>query len=690
MMRKLLLSGMLLMLLALSPTSAPAQETPALNNTFTYQGYLEQNGAAINEPCDFQFSLWDSATGGQQVGATQTVTGIPVTQGRFSALLDFGDTAFAGAARYLAVAVRCPAGSGDFTPLGGRSTLTATPYALYSRRAPWDGLQNLPAGFADNRDDDSLAELNCANGEIAEWNGSDWVCGSDDVGTNGAAAWLLQGNTGTNPNQNFLGTTDNQPLELRVNNARVLRLEPTSGNPNVIGGHSSNSVAAGAEGATIGGGTDNAAGAGATVGGGESNRATDTYATISGGAANLADATLATVGGGFQNQASGARSTIGGGQGNATSAAAATIGGGFSNDANGLRSTISGGAGNQASADYATISGGGRTNFDDVNTGNRVTDNYGSVGGGGNNQAGNADGTPTNAIYTTVSGGEANQASANYATVGGGATNEATGNQSTVSGGQNNKASGGFATVSGGRDNEATGNHATIPGGLLNRATGDFSFAAGRGAQANGQGSFVWSDSAIGPSGPFASSADNQFLARATGGFGFYTNSAATVGCTLTAGTWNCTSDRSAKANITPVEGREVLEQLAEVPIATWNYTTQDASVRHIGPMAQDFAAAFAVGNDNRTISTVDADGVALAAIQGLHQIVQEQEVQLATQQQQIEQLEARLAALEQQHPTSAVQSGLLPRTWPALLLPLLLLVWIADRQGWLPRRRCA
>ncbi len=96
-----------------------------------------------------------------------------------------------------------------------------------------------------------------------------------------------------------------------------------------------------------------------------------------------------------------------------------------------------------------------------------------------------------------------------------------------------------------------------------------------------------------------------------------------------------------------PVDGQTVLTRLANLPLHTWNYKTQDPAIRHIGPTAQDFQAAFGLGEDNRHISTVDADGVALAAIQALHQLTQNQAAQLADQQAQIATLEARLAALE-------------------------------------------
>ncbi len=79
-------------------------------------------------------------------------------------------------------------------------------------------------------------------------------------------------------------------------------------------------------------------------------------------------------------------------------------------------------------------------------------------------------------------------------------------------------------------------------------------------------------------------------------------------------------SDRDAKENVRAVDGKEVLEKVAAMPVSTWNYKAQDSSVRHIGPMAQDFYAAFNVGPDDKHIATVDEGGVALAAIQGLNQ----------------------------------------------------------------------
>jgi hypothetical protein len=78
------------------------------------------------------------------------------------------------------------------------------------------------------------------------------------------------------------------------------------------------------------------------------------------------------------------------------------------------------------------------------------------------------------------------------------------------------------------------------------------------------------------------------------------------------------TSDRALKANFGSVDPADMLSRVRALPIATWNYTSDDASIRHIGPMAQDFAATFGVGADNRHIHPLDGQGIALAAIQGL------------------------------------------------------------------------
>jgi Chaperone of endosialidase len=100
------------------------------------------------------------------------------------------------------------------------------------------------------------------------------------------------------------------------------------------------------------------------------------------------------------------------------------------------------------------------------------------------------------------------------------------------------------------------------------------------------------------------------------------------------------------KEKFAPIDNQEILERVASLPISHWNFKT-DEKTRHIGPMAQDFYAAFNVGMDDKHIATVDEGGVALAAIQGLNEKLKEKDAQ-------IEAFEKRLADLEQLVKTSA------------------------------------
>ena len=90
-----------------------------------------------------------------------------------------------------------------------------------------------------------------------------------------------------------------------------------------------------------------------------------------------------------------------------------------------------------------------------------------------------------------------------------------------------------------------------------------------------------------------------------------------------------CVSDRNVKRDIEPVDPQAVLDGLSRVPVATWSYKSDDRSVRHMGPMAQDFYGEFGLGNTDRAYSPIDAHGVAFAAIQALYERVQKQEARI-------------------------------------------------------------
>lgn len=374
---------------------------------------------------------------------------------------------------------------------------------------------------------------------------------------------------------------------------------------------------------------------------------------------------------------------IGGYSGNGVSSSlsgGATIAGGgasgFPNIVGYSYGTISGGYNNTAGGGVAATVGGGRSNM--------ASGNYATVSGGDNNEAIIGD-------YATIGGGQSNLTSVDYATIGGGYFNNAGGQNATVGGGGSNTASGNSATISGGYSSQASGVAATIPGGYANIASGNYSFAAGVGARAIHNGAFVWADNST--SNPISSTTTNQFLVRASGGITMYTDSGATTGARLSpgSGTWASLSDRNVKANFAPVSGLDILNQLLALPIQTWNYQAQNASIRHIGPMAQDFYAAFNVGEDDTHITTIDADGVALAAIQGLYQVVQAKEAQitdlqarLSTQEQANADLQERVTALEQQSGKPIVipsPPSPLPLGW--LLFGGLLLINLGFLVGW-------
>jgi hypothetical protein len=105
----------------------------------------------------------------------------------------------------------------------------------------------------------------------------------------------------------------------------------------------------------------------------------------------------------------------------------------------------------------------------------------------------------------------------------------------------------------------------------------------------------------------------------------------------------NPPSDRNLKENFRAVDAQEVLAKVAALPLTRWNYKASPGE-EHIGPVAQDFHAAFGLGTDDKHIATVDADGVALAAIQGLNRKL---ETEATTLRAENAELKARLERLE-------------------------------------------
>ncbi|MGA1129246.1 MAG: tail fiber domain-containing protein [Chthoniobacterales bacterium] len=181
--------------------------------------------------------------------------------------------------------------------------------------------------------------------------------------------------------------------------------------------------------------------------------------------------------------------------------------------------------------------------------------------------------------------------------------------------------------------NTASGMHATIPGGVNSKATN--------------RGSFVWS----GEEGVETVSTNNySFTVRARGGARFITTTNTDFSDTNIVNgvqllpnetAWTVLSDRATKTNFAAIDKREVLAKLASLPVSSWSYK-HDPARRYIGPTAQDFLGAFHLGHNDKGINTLDADGVAFAAIQGLVEELQARDAR-------IERLENELKEIRQQ-----------------------------------------
>lgn len=208
-----------------------------------------------------------------------------------------------------------------------------------------------------------------------------------------------------------------------------------------------------------------------------------------------------------------------------------------------------------------------------------------------------------------------------------------------------------------GRENSATGQMA-VALGFKNTATGNFSVAMGRLANAANSGCFIWAD---GTNQPLSSTTLNQFVVRSAGGFwlgktGTVANINGAVdtintdtGAHLTnTGIWTNNSDVNQKTGFREIDPVEILERLVAMPITTWKYKIEPDGITHIGPMAQDFARSFGLGMTENSIGTVDADGVAMAAIQGLYKLIEQRDGVIASQEARIADLERQMGALLQ------------------------------------------
>lgn len=320
---------------AMMPASSDAAAAAELLDTgITYQGYLEDSGGPITENCDFQFSVYGSLSGTDQIGSTQSHLNEWVENGNFTVQhLDFGTGVFQGDERYMEIAVSCPTGLASYTTLTPRQPVSPSPYALAlpglwtQNKSP---SPNLIGGYSGNQVGSNV------------WGATIGGGGSDDLGPNtitdhystiaGGVMNLAGNDTGA------IYTTDMATVGGGGYNT-------AHGWASTISGGYTNTITNTANAATIAGGQNNTI-TGEwtnTIGGGDSNTASGYWnATVAGGALNTASQSEATVSGGAENTASGIFSTVSGG---------------YQNIADGQGSFVAGGVGNQALGDTSFAAG---------------------------------------------------------------------------------------------------------------------------------------------------------------------------------------------------------------------------------------------------------------------------------------------------------------------------------------------
>ncbi len=269
--------------------------------------------------------------------------------------------------------------------------------------------------------------------------------------------------------------------------------------------------------------------------------------------------------------------------------------------------------------------------------------------------------------HNAIVGGLGNMASGGYAFVGGGSGNSAA-YLSSVTGGQFNTASGTASAVDGGDSNVASGDKSVVIGGDVNTASGfgsvalggEENFAAGAYSYALGfrartaaaaTGSFVFADST---QLDVTSGTANEFIVAASGGIRMLSDKSGTVGCSLAGGggSWACSSSRDVKRDFSAIDPQDVLAKAIALPVMRWRYMNESPEIRHMGTFSQDFRAAFGLGSDDKSITLIDAEGVALAAIQGLNAKLesetQDKDARIAALEATVAKMQARMDALSQ------------------------------------------
>jgi hypothetical protein len=582
-------------LLAL-PSGLYAQ-TP-MGTTFTYQGRLTDGGTPANGEYDFRFSLYDAPAGGSQAGSTLAINGVPVANGLFTVPLDFGDY-LRGDALWLEIEV-APYKSGTFTLLSPRQELTPAPYAMYAQTAG-----SVVGGISGSGSADYVPKFTATrtidNSTIFD-NGTNVGIGTAAPAQRLSVNGLIESLTGgfKFPDGTIQTTADTGGTCLWQQSGSNIYYD--SGNVGIGTAGPSAKLDVGGDLRTAGS---------AAVG-----------TTIHSDIRLYVQTNTHPYGMYSANAKSGGTNT-----GIRGSASGSTTG-----DNYGIYGESSGSSSkNYGVYGFAATPGAGT--------------NYGIYGYAANSGTGSA--------YAGYFSGDVR--TTGRAAVGTDVNTEVTMNVYTSSnpyglycenakaGGMN---TGVRAVASGNTTGDSYGLYSlsSSPSGT-NYGVYGFAATASSGTNYGVYGYGSNSGTGSGYAGYFSGTTilyGNVGVSTTSIPAGRRINT--DTGAYLsTGGTWTNSSSRDQKENIKPADGRAVLEKLVTVPVSTWNYKAEDAAVRHIGPMAQDLYEAFELNGNNETISTIDTGGLSFAAIQGLYQIIQEQQKQIEAMKSEIDRLKTHL-----------------------------------------------